>query len=181
MLYETDRLVLRTLKEAEAGLLADYLLRNRAFLEPWEPKRDEGFFSIENITEMIRIENESIKAKQSIGLYIFKKGEERIIGSVKLNNIVYGIFLSCFAGYKLDKDEQRKGYMTEALGDVIRIGFEEYGLHRIEVNILPRNKASRKVVKKLGFINEGRSRKYLRINGVWEDHLHYVLLNEAIE
>jgi ribosomal-protein-alanine N-acetyltransferase len=42
---------------------------------------------------------------------------------------------------------------------------------------MPRNLPSRRVVTKLGFVEEGLGRKYLKINGVWEDHLHYALLN----
>ena len=59
--------------------------------------------------------------------------------------------------------------------------FTEKRLHRIEANIIPRNIASIKAIEKAGFIYEGISKKYLNINGVWEDHLHYVLLNSEIE
>lgn len=114
-------------------------------------------------------------------MYVFNKGENRIIGVVALSNIVYGAFLSCFLGYKLDKDEINQGKMTEALRKLISIAFEEYSLHRIEANIIPRNIQSQKVVKKLGFMEEGQSRKYLKINEKWEDHIHFVLLNENIE
>ena len=181
MYFETERLILRTISIKEAELLQDFLKRNRAFLEEWEPKREDGFFAIDNIRNIIKCELEINSSKNGLSLYIFKKDEKRIIGNVKLNNIVYGVFLSCFAGYKLDKDEQGKGYMTEALGEIVRIAFEEYELHRIEANIMPRNKASIRVVEKTGFIKEGTSKKYLRINGKWEDHDHYVILNEDME
>lgn len=181
MFFETEQLVLRTLSVDEAPLLQDYLERNRAFLEEWEPKREDGFYAIDNIRNIIKSETEVNVSKNGLSLYIFKKEENRIIGNIKLNNIVYGVFLSCFAGYKLDKKEQSKGYMTEALGEMVRIAFEEYKLHRIEANIMPRNKASIRVVEKAGFVNEGTSRKYLKINGKWEDHEHYVVLNEDME
>ena len=56
--------------------------------------------------------------------------------------------------------------------------FEELGLHRIDANIMPHNIASLGVVRRCGFVEEGLARKYLKINGVWEDHLHMVKLNE---
>jgi ribosomal-protein-alanine N-acetyltransferase len=59
--------------------------------------------------------------------------------------------------------------------------FGEYGLHRIEANIMPRNAASLRVVEKAGFHREGLAKKYLKINGVWEDHIHMVLLNDRME
>lgn len=181
MYFETERLILKTLSVDEASLLQDFLKRNRAFLEEWEPKREDGFYATNNIRNIIEAETEVNASKNGLSLYIFKKGGGRIIGNIKLNNIVYGVFLSCFAGYKLDKNEQSKGYMTEALSEIVRIAFEEYKLHRIEANIMPRNKASIRVVEKAGFIKEGISKKYLKINDKWEDHEHYVVLNKAVE
>ncbi len=58
--------------------------------------------------------------------------------------------------------------------------FDEEGLHRIEANIMPKNSASMKVVKKLGFYDEGLAYQYLKINGTWEDHIHMVLLNPNV-
>lgn len=90
------------------------------------------------------------------------------------------MFLSCHLGYKLDKDEINKGYTTEAIEKGIDIIFNEFGLHRIEANIMPKNKSSLRVVEKLGFCNEGLAYKYLKINGKWEDHIHIVLLNDKV-
>ncbi len=181
MIYETKRLLLKPLDKSDSPLLREYLLSNKSFLEQWEPKREADYFEIDSIEKMLKFEKQAANERNALSLYIFKKDDGKLIGNVKLSSIVYGIFLSCFAGYKLDKDELGKGYMTEALREVVRIAFEEYGLHRIEANIMPRNKASRKVVKKLGFKKEGKANKYLKINEVWEDHIHYVLLNENIE
>jgi ribosomal-protein-alanine N-acetyltransferase len=53
-------------------------------------------------------------------------------------------------------------------------------LHRIEANVMPRNLRSRRVLAKLGFAEEGLARQYLKINGVWEDHIHYVMFNDDL-
>lgn len=82
-------------------------------------------------------------------------------------------------GYKLDCDEINKGYMTEAIKKVLDIMFNEYGLHRIEVNVMPRNIRSLKVMKKLNFEEEGYSRRYLEINGKWEDHVHFAIYEDS--
>ena len=71
--------------------------------------------------------------------------------------------------------------MTEAVQKIIEFAFQEVKLHRIEGNVMPKNLASRAILKKCNFICEGISKKYLKINGIWEDHLHYVLLNDALE
>jgi ribosomal-protein-alanine N-acetyltransferase len=58
---------------------------------------------------------------------------------------------------------------------VLRFAFEQLALHRMEVNIVPRNRASRRVAEKLGLREEGVSRAYLQIRGRWEDHVRYAM------
>ncbi len=181
MLYETNRLILKTIELSDFDILKDYLVRNRNFLSEWEPKRETSYYENDNILQIIKEDSYNDSNQSKITLYILPKGENRIIGSVTLSNIVRGVFLSCFLGYKLDKDEINKGYMTEAIEKVINIAFNQLKLHRIEANIMPRNKQSIKVVKKLGFEYEGLSKSYLKINSKWEDHEHYALLNPNLD
>ena len=179
--YETERLILRVIDNNYAEDVIEYYLRKKGFIEEWEPIKDLEFYEKEYQENAIDKELEEIKKGNSFRLWIFKKGEEnRIIGSIGFNNIVRGGFLSCFLGYKLDKDEINKGYITEAIKKGIDIMFAEGGLHRIEANIMPKNVRSLRVIEKLGFYNEGLAYKYLRINGKWEDHVHMVLLNEKM-
>jgi len=177
--YETERLVLKVLDRFHANLVLDYYLRNRDFLEQWEPVRPEGFYTLDYQAKQLSKDLAAIRDGTMLRLWVFKKEDEsRIIGCVAFNNIIRGAFMSCHLGYKSDKDEAGKGYITEAVRKGIDIMFNEYGLHRIEANIMPRNKPSLRVVEKLGFYNEGLAYKYLKINGIWEDHIHMVLLNE---
>lgn len=179
--YETDRLILKVLDSSSAQIALDYYIRNRRFLEEWEPARDATFYTAEHQAELMEGESSQMAGRAALRLWIFKKEDEgRAIGAIGFNNMVWGPFRSCFLGYKLDGEEINRGYMTEAIRKGIEIVFDEYGLHRIEANILPRNLRSLRVVEKLGFVNEGLSRKYLKINGVWEDHIHMVLLNDKI-
>ena len=76
-------------------------------------------------------------------------------------------------GYWIDEALAGNGYMPEALVVVARFAFEELRLHRIQVAIVPRNTASRRVVEKLKLREEGTAVRYLEINGVWEDHIRY--------
>ncbi|MDA8441744.1 MAG: GNAT family protein, partial [Peptococcaceae bacterium] len=114
--------------------------------------------------------------------WLFRKVEpEQVIGSIALNNIIRGCFHSCHVGYRLDQAMLNQGYMTEGLRAVINTAFTELALHRLEANIIPSNHASMRVVEKLGFYAEGLALKYLCINGRWEDHVHMVLRNSAME
>ena len=179
--YTTKRLILRVLDEAFADDVLDYYQRNRTLLEQWEPLRSEDFYSQAYQKQQLSDDLIRIKDGQLLRLWIFREGSDSIIGSVAFNNIIRGAFLSCRLGYKLDMDELNQGYMTEAVEKGIEIMFTDYRLHRIEANIMPHNVASRRVVEKLGFKDEGLAYKYLRIDGKWEDHIHMVLLNEDLD
>ncbi len=178
--YETERLVLKTLAPSDARMVLDYYLRNRAFLQEWEPAHDDAFYTLSAQEALLGADWKAMAERNALRLWIFQKGDEgRVIGTIGFGNIVWGAFLSCFLGYKLDGAKINRGYMSEALRKAIEVAFGELGLHRLEANILPRNTRSLRVTEKLGFRSEGLARKYLRINGVWEDHIHMVLLNEA--
>lgn len=179
--FTTERLTLRSLTPTDAPLLQDFLVRNRQFLQEWEPKRDEAYYSIDSARSLIDSSTVTNNDKTGLSLYLFRTGGEKIIGHIGLSNIVYGPFLFCFLGYKLDFEETGKGYISEGLQRVIQVAFTNYKLHRIEANVMPRNIHSIKVLEKLGFELEGISRRYLKINGLWEDHLHFVLLNSNVE
>ena len=174
--YETEHLLLKPSNDSFAEMVADYCIRNRSFLAEWEPVREEEFYTSKYQKKLLCNDMEN---NDSFRLWIFKKGnEEKIIGCLGFTNIKRAAFLSCFLGYKLDGQEINQGYMTEALKKGTEIMFHDFGLHRIEANIMPKNIRSLRVAEKAGFYNEGLSRKYLNINGKWEDHIHMVLLNE---
>lgn len=181
MIYYTERLSLKVLDTFSAQMVLDYYLRNRSFLGEWEPVRNEKFYTKAYHEEQLKNDLSLIENKDLLRLWIFNKNDEsRIIGSIGFSNIVRGVFLSCYLGYKLDQDEINQGYMTEAIQKGIDIIFNEYGLHRIEANVMPKNQRSLRVTEKLGFYNEGIAQKYLKINGIWEDHVHMVLLNDKV-
>ena len=122
--YNTDRLILRSLQGNEIKQLIECTsFRNKKFLSLWEPERDEQYFSEKRLKELVEKQNAEIAERKGIYLYIFLKDGMKLIGSISVSNIIYGAFRSCFIGYKLDKDEINKGYMTEALRTVIEICF----------------------------------------------------------
>lgn len=178
----TPRLILKSIDESHAEQVTDFVIRNKEFLEEWEPLRTSEYYSVEAQTKLIENDLLNMEREQLFKVWIYRReASDRIIGSIALNNIVRGAFQSCTVGYRIDHSENGKGYMTEGLKYVIEHAFHPLQLHRIEANIMPRNKASLRVVEKLGFREEGLASKYLKINGKWEDHIHMVLLNEELE
>ena len=180
-MLKTERLLLLPAKEDLAPRLAEYYRRNRDFLRSFEPPREEDFFTAARQRALLVQEAEAAEQNTSRRFYLQLPDQpDRIVGMVGLNNIVWGAFCSCFLGYKLDGELTGQGYMTEAVAAVTDFAFTRLRLHRIEANVMPRNRASLRVLEKNGYINEGLSRYYLNINGVWEDHVHMVRINFAL-
>lgn len=179
---ETPRLILRSMTEADAPRALEFYRENREFHADWSPLRGEEFYTLEGQLRVIREEIRMEQERQGMRLWIYRKDDSsRPLGNIGFSQIIRGHFCSSFIGYQMDHEEVRKGYISEALAEVLRIGFTELGLHRIEANIMPGNAASIATVTKFGFRPEGVARNYLRIAGQWEDHVHYVLLREDWE
>jgi ribosomal-protein-alanine N-acetyltransferase len=99
-----------------------------------------------------------------------------LVGVVNLNEIVRGVFRSAYLGYYVFRPYERRGLMTEAVRLAVRAAFRRLGLHRVEANVQPGNRASLRLVRRLGFRREGYSPRYLRIQGRWRDHERWALL-----
>lgn len=133
LLLETERLCLKTLDKEAAHVVPEYYERNREFLKEWEPYRGDDFYTVEYQEKLLSKDAEEMEKGNALKLWLFKKGgagKEKAIGMIAFNNIIRGVFLSCHLGYKLDKDEIGKGYMTEALKAGIDYVFSEYKLQR---------------------------------------------------
>lgn len=176
---ETERLILKSLGKSDAGAYYNFLMRNADFLKQWNPAYSSDFFELSHhVKKFEQLEKETSEGRY-IKFGVYKKDNlTAIIGSVSFSGIIKGPFKSCFLAYQMDELENGKGYATEAVRSGIDYIFNEMKLHRTEANVIPRNTASIRVVEKLGFAFEGLSKKYLQINGVWEDHNRYVLLND---
>jgi ribosomal-protein-alanine N-acetyltransferase len=83
----------------------------------------------------------------------------------------------CAIGYWVGEPFQSQGYTTDAVAAVVRYCFEDLGLHRVEAACQPHNAASRRVLVKVGFAEEGLARRYLKIDGDWRDHVLYGMID----
>ncbi|EJT6665630.1 GNAT family N-acetyltransferase [Clostridium perfringens] len=174
----TERLALRNLTPENTEEMLDYYIRNEEHLRQYEPTRDSGFYTYEGQKEILTESFRQFIDGTSIDLGIFK--DEKLIGKIKLSNIVYGILRNAFVGYSIDKEYQGKGYMKEVLNTVCSYAFEEMGLHRLEASTLMENSRSQGVLKACGFNELGISEKYLYINGEWRDHKIFYKVNDDL-
>ncbi len=159
---------------AWAELRAD----SRAFLEPWEPSWPDDPLSRAALRRHLRREARESRDGTGYGFFIFSRADDALLGGATLSNLRRGITMSCSLGYWIGARYARQGLMTEALRNLMPFVFESLGLHRIEAACLPSNVASQRLLRKLGFREEGYARAYLRINAKWHDHLLFALLSE---
>ncbi len=168
---------LRPLEPADAPALLELRVRNRVFLEPWEPVRDEFWYTLEAQRADIAAGIEGARADRRFALGIFAP---ELVGRVALNEVVRGVFGNAYLGYFVDEAVNGRGYATEAVRQTVRFAFDEVGLHRVQAAVVPRNAGSVRVLEKAGFREEGYAERYLCINGVWEDHRIFAITREEV-
>lgn len=174
----TDRLILTLSHPKLARQVCRFNIKNREALADTEPTRPPEYYTVSGIRRYLKEEDKDSRGCREFRFWISEKGSDEIIGTVCISNILFGSVKSCYLSYKIDKDEQGKGYATEAVGEVVNFAFNILQLHRIESYVMPRNAKSLRVMEKLNFTAEGVSKRCLEVNGVWEDHVRFSLLNE---
>jgi ribosomal-protein-alanine N-acetyltransferase len=101
-----------------------------------------------------------------------------IVGVVNVSEIVRGALQGAFLGYYGSAAHTGQGYMTEGVALILSLAFGHLGLHRLEANVQPGNRASLALVRRLGFRLEGFSPRYLKIAGRWRDHQRWAIRRE---
>ena len=160
---------LRLMTSGDAGPLLAANERNRRYLAPWEPEREESYFSIESQTDILNGKLEQLAAGAGYPLLMVK--DDAIVGQMTLSGIVRGPFQSASLGYWVDRDHAGQGLASAALHRLVAHCRDELDLHRLEAGTLLHNARSQAVLRKSGFAPIGIAEKYLKIAGQWQDHL----------
>ncbi|GAA4916459.1 hypothetical protein GCM10025777_32630 [Membranihabitans marinus] len=160
--------ILRELLPEDAEPLAAAYIRNRSHLAPWEPARDDFYFTAAGQAEDVEAKIADCEAGRSLPL-ILEDGE-LIIGRFNITDIVRGPFLSGHLGYWVDQAYTGRGIATAATRQVLSMAAND-GLHRLQASVLVNNQASQTVLRTAGFQKIGLAEKYLKIAGQWQDHL----------
>jgi ribosomal-protein-alanine N-acetyltransferase len=179
--------VLRPYARSDARAWSRCRIANEAWLSVWEPTAPPGSSWAERNSpaafraiyrELRRVAADGMAMPFAICLR--SADREQLVGQLTLGNIVRRAFCSAYAGYWVDEAVAGRGVMPTALALAVDHAFLAGQLHRIEVNIRPENKASRRVVEKLGFREESYHPRYLHIDGAWRDHVGYALTTEDV-
>lgn len=168
---------LRHPEARDFGAWSKLRAQSRAFLEPWEPTWPEDELTISAFRFKLRRYAQDIRDQKSFPFYVFRNGDHQLVGGVTLSQVRRGAAQSGTLGYWVGEPFQRGGYTTDAARAVVSFAFEELGLHRVEAACQPENAASRRVLAKAGFAEEGLARAYLKIDGAWRDHVLFGIVN----
>jgi ribosomal-protein-alanine N-acetyltransferase len=160
---------------------AELRAQSRAHLTRWEPQWSND--ELTRSSYKLRLRFYAREAREDLGYayFVFRSADDVLIGGLTLSNVRRGVAQSASIGYWMGLPHVRRGYMKAATHAAVHYGFEAMCLHRIEAACMPGNTASIAVLTSCGFTREGFARKYLKIDGVWQDHLLFAKLASDVD
>lgn len=178
LVLKGSRVLLRPPAIRDAQAWATLRRQSQDFLTPWEPTwPPDGASRAAFLRRRAQIRDDW-RAGAGYGFLIFQADGKTLVGGITLSNLRRGVAETGSLGYWIGEPYARMGYMTEAVHCVLDHAFGELRLHRVEAACLPNNEASRGLLLKCGFREEGRARGYLKIAGRWADHTLFAILRD---
>jgi ribosomal-protein-alanine N-acetyltransferase len=177
--------LLRPYRRGDGRAWSEVRIANQEWLAPWESAPPGPWAEMNSVRAYSYVYQDMKRAARRgdsmpFAVCLRENGRENLVGHINLGNIVRRAFSSAYAGYWVDARVAGRGVIPTALALAVDHAFGPGGLHRIEVNIRPENKPSRRVVEKLGFREEAYHQRYMHIDGGWRDHLGYALTSEEL-
>ena len=169
--------ILRPIAHGDGPALARAYRANRDHLAPWEPRREDSFFT-DAVQEKDAVQGVAEAEAGRSMRFVIESDDGEIRGRMNLNNIVRGAFWNADLGYWIDVSRLRQGLASRAVASVAGFARDELGLHRLQAATLLHNVGSQSVLTGVGFERIGLAPKYLRIAGEWQDHVLFQLLLE---
>jgi ribosomal-protein-alanine N-acetyltransferase len=169
--------VTRLIRLDDAEALATLQRDHRAFFAPYEPLRDESYFSVEGQAEVIATLLQRHDLDQMEPRVILAT-DGTVAGRITLDAITQGAFQSCGMGYWVAPPFGGRGLATAAVAAMVDVAFGEWGLHRVEAGAMPHNLRSRRVLEANQFREYGLAPRLVHIAGQWRDHVMYQRLND---
>jgi ribosomal-protein-alanine N-acetyltransferase len=164
------------------GLMSDFeawaSLReaSRSFLMPWEPTWPGDDLTRPAFRRRIKRHSEEMDRDESYAFLLFRQADDRLLGGLTLGQVRRGVAQAATIGYWMGETYAGRGYMARALRAAVNYSFSTLRLHRLEAACLPTNRASIRLLEGVGFHREGHARSYLCIDGRWQDHLLFAML-----
>jgi ribosomal-protein-alanine N-acetyltransferase len=175
---EHDSVALRMPQMSDYEEWAALREKSRAFLTPWEPTWPADDLTRSAFRRRLKRYAEDQRMDQSYAFFIFRRTDRVLVGGITLANIRRGVAQVGSLGYWMGEPFVRHGFMSAAVDAMTRFAFTTLRLHRVDAACIPTNVASIRLLEKCGFSREGYARKYLCINGIWQDHVLYARLGD---
>lgn len=176
---ETERMVLRLPEMTDHPAWSRLRREGEAFLRAWEPVYAPDYLSRRSFRNRVYWAHRSREEGRALSLFLVRRDDGAVMGAITLDNIRRGPAQQANVGYWIGPAYARRGYMGEALAAVMDHAYGTMDLSRIEAACLPENVASRRLLEKAGYFEEGMALAYLQIAGRWRDHVLYAHLREG--
>lgn len=144
---------------------------SRDFLQPWEPTWPADDLTRPAWRRRLAAYAQDLERGTAYPFLVFRRDDGVLVGGITVSNVRRGVAQMASIGYWVGEPFTRRGYTLDAVRTVSDFCFHRLALHRVEAACIPSNAPSRGVLLKAGFEQEGLARAYLRIAGVWRDHL----------
>jgi len=168
---------IRLVRPRDARVLQDELLSNRGWLRPWEATSPDGPVSFDMRLGIRRLLQQY---RDGLGVPFVMEHEGRVTGQLNVWGIARGSLASATIGYWVSERFAGRGITPTSVALATDVCFTDLRLHRMEICIRPENRASLRVVEKLGFRYEGLRRRYIHIDGDWRDHYAFALTRDDV-
>lgn len=163
---------------SDYGAWAELRALSRHHLVPWEPQWSRDELTRSAFRRRLRQYQREMREDLGYAYLIFNLAGGGLLGGLTLSNVRRGVAQAASIGYWMGLTHTGRGSMTDAVRAVVPFAFGTLALHRLEAACLPHNTASTRVLEKAGFQREGKARRYLKINGIWQDHELFALLHD---
>ena len=171
-------LLIRPFREEDAGALYDAVRESISEVSPWLPWCHQNY-SIEETREFIGSRELASQGDEWYSFGVFDKDDGRVLGGVGIN-FINRVHQMGNLGYWVRTSAVGRGVATTATRLAARFGFEQLGLHRIEIVVAVGNIPSQRVAEKAGARHEGVARKRLLIRGESVDAVLFSLVPEDL-
>lgn len=175
-----DGVILRAPRLGDHETWAALRQLSYAYLQPWEPSWPEDDLTRAAFKRRMAIYAREMELGNAWPFFIYRDQDRALLGAITLSNVRRGVAETGTLGYWIGRPFAGRGHATAAVRAMLDYAFDELSLHRVEAACVPTNEASRRVLEKAGFVQEGKARAYLKINGAWADHLLFGCVNDAI-
>ncbi|MEV6847557.1 GNAT family protein [Actinoplanes sp. NPDC051411] len=159
----------------DAPALAALLTESREAFEPWEPLRDDEYFTVEKQQSLLADALAAYGQGLTVPLVIVDGAT--VVGRITLNGVTRGALQSASLGYWVGPRFQGRGFATAAVADAIGLAFGEMRLHRLQAETLLNNVGSQQALLRNGFRPYGVAPSYLKIAGRWQDFVLFHLFS----